>query len=61
MSAFIGWHNSMVGQVEPTHLVLRGAIGAAGYLAIIVVIFIKVIRPAIRKAEQESAAARDEV
>ncbi|MEX2176370.1 MAG: hypothetical protein WD872_18550 [Pirellulaceae bacterium] len=52
MSAFIGWHNSVVGQVQPRHLVLRMAIGIAGLLPIIVVLFCKFFLPAVRKAEQ---------
>jgi hypothetical protein len=54
MSAFIGWHNSVVNPVQPRHLLLRAAIGMAGYLAIIVVVCFNVFRPAMRKAKQES-------
>ncbi len=57
-SAFIGWHNSLVGQVQPWHLALRLAVGVAGFLPAIGVIYWKVLRPAIRKAEQEAAATR---
>ena len=53
MSAFIGWHNSVVDQVQPWHLVLRLAIGIVGFLPIIVVVFVKAFLPALRKVERE--------
>ncbi len=54
MSAFIDWHNGVVGQVQPWHLVLRLAIGWVGFLPILVTVYFKAIRPAIRRAEQEA-------
>ena len=53
MSAFIGWHNSVVGEVQPWHLVLRLAIGIVSGLPIILVVFVKAILPALRQAQRE--------
>ena len=52
--AFVGWHNSVVNPVQVQHLLFRAAIGAVGYVAIIVFVYFKAVRPAIQKAEQES-------
>jgi len=53
LGAFIGWHNTVVNPVQPSHLLMRAVIGAAGYSAIVVIIYVKVFRPAILKAQRE--------
>jgi hypothetical protein len=53
MQLFIVWHNEVVGQVRPIHLLLRAAVAMAGFGAIVFVVYFKAIRPAVRKARQE--------
>lgn len=51
-SAFIAWHNSAVGTPELKHLVLRGAVGLLGGIAILAIVASKAIWPALQRAEE---------
>jgi hypothetical protein len=54
MSLFIAWHNDLVGPPQPRHLMLRLAVGSIAYGMIVIIVYWKVFRPAMRKALEEA-------
>ena len=53
LSAFIGWHNYLVGTPTGFHVLMRGVIAFVMFNAGLIVFYIKVFRPAIIAAAAE--------
>ena len=53
LSLLADWHESVVGQIQPKHLVQRGVIAAVPFGFVLLVVYYKAVRPTMRKARQE--------
>jgi len=59
LSILIGWHNELVGEPNPMHLLMRAAIALAAFGVGLILFFHKVFRPAIQ-AEKERTNEKKE-
>ena len=53
MSFIFQWHEDLVGPVQPIHLLLRGGILFVGFGVVLVIVYRKAVRPALKKAYEE--------
>lgn len=60
LSAFTGWHNNLVGQPGPVHLLMRASIAVGAFGAGMIVFWHKVVKPAIRAEKEEGRRGPDE-
>ena len=51
LSIFVGWHNDLVGEPTPIHLLIRATVAIAAFGVGFFVVFHKVFKPAIQIEE----------
>lgn len=60
LSAFIAWHNSLVGVPTVFHIVMRAIIAFIAFGGGMIVFYFKVIRPAMQAAKEAAVKDGDE-
>jgi len=59
LSFFIGWHNELVGEPSPVHLLMRAAIALVAFGAGMILFWHKAFKPAIRAEREEAEGKKD--
>jgi hypothetical protein len=53
ISVVFAWYDHVAGAAQPQHPYLYGAIVATGYITIMAVAYLKIVRPTIQKAKED--------